>query len=141
MSTAAKPLLDRAAILGADDREYELVDVPQWGGTVRVRALSGTDRDRYLQSLYEVADDGSGNFKVSSGASTARRSDWSRCRSLTRKASPSSAMRMSRPSPRRTAPPSDGSTRSPLACRAYRRAREEAKRDLKAARNGSSGSA
>lgn len=36
---AAAPLLDRDAILAADDLTTERVDVPEWGGTVLVRAL------------------------------------------------------------------------------------------------------
>lgn len=38
--------LSREAILAADDIPTDDVEVPEWGGTVRIRALSGTDRDR-----------------------------------------------------------------------------------------------
>lgn len=34
-------------ILGADDLKYEDVPVPEWGGTVRVRELPGTERDKF----------------------------------------------------------------------------------------------
>ncbi|MBI0294507.1 hypothetical protein JBE04_08425 [Streptomyces sp. PRKS01-29] len=34
-------------ILGADDLAYEDVPVPEWGGTVRVRELPGTERDKF----------------------------------------------------------------------------------------------
>jgi hypothetical protein len=34
-------------ILGADDLKYEDVEVPEWGGTVRVRELPGTERDKF----------------------------------------------------------------------------------------------
>ncbi|WP_319054786.1 hypothetical protein [Streptomyces europaeiscabiei] len=34
-------------ILGADDLKYEDVAVPEWGGTVRVRELPGTERDKF----------------------------------------------------------------------------------------------
>jgi hypothetical protein len=34
-------------ILGADDLGYEDVEVPEWGGTVRVRGMNGTERDRF----------------------------------------------------------------------------------------------
>lgn len=38
----------RRAVLGAQDRAFEYVDVPEWGGiTIKVQALSGTARDRY----------------------------------------------------------------------------------------------
>jgi len=51
-------LLSREAILGADDRATEDVEVPEWGGTVRVRALSGTERDAYEASLVQVGPNG-----------------------------------------------------------------------------------
>jgi hypothetical protein len=44
-------LLSRDAILHADDIEYEDVDVPEWNGAVRVRALTGTERDAYEASM------------------------------------------------------------------------------------------
>jgi hypothetical protein len=39
--------LTAAEILDAEDRKPEPVDVPEWGGTVLVWPLTGTDRDRY----------------------------------------------------------------------------------------------
>jgi hypothetical protein len=51
-------LLTRDAILGADDRRTEDVEVPEWGGTVRVRALSGAERDAYEASLVQFRGDG-----------------------------------------------------------------------------------
>lgn len=36
-------LLDRAAILNAQDIRTEDVPVPEWGGIVRVRSLTGTE--------------------------------------------------------------------------------------------------
>ena len=44
--------LTRDAILAADDLKSEEVDVPEWGGKVRVRALRGSERDSYEQSLF-----------------------------------------------------------------------------------------
>jgi len=44
-------LLSKEAILAADDRKTEDVDVPEWGGTVRIREMSGHDRDAYEASL------------------------------------------------------------------------------------------
>ena len=38
--------LDRDAILGADDLTIEEVEVPEWGGLVRIRSLTGRERDR-----------------------------------------------------------------------------------------------
>lgn len=40
-------LLNREAILKAEDAKFQDVDVPEWGGVVRVRAISGADRDEY----------------------------------------------------------------------------------------------
>lgn len=48
---AAGGFLGRDAILDADDRVYEAVDCPEWGGKVRVRGLTGTQRDAYEASL------------------------------------------------------------------------------------------
>jgi hypothetical protein len=38
-------------ILNADDLQREPVDVPEWGGTVLVQGMNGTDRDRFEASL------------------------------------------------------------------------------------------
>ncbi len=45
--------LSRDDILSAEDREYAEVDCPEWGGTVRLRSISGMQRDAYEQSLME----------------------------------------------------------------------------------------
>lgn len=39
--------LTRAAILDADDLPREKVEVPEWGGYVYVRTMTGAERDRY----------------------------------------------------------------------------------------------
>lgn len=43
--------LSREAILGASDLPTEEVEVPEWGGTVLVRSMNGTERDAWEQSL------------------------------------------------------------------------------------------
>ena len=43
-------MLSRDAILQADDLQYETVEVPEWGGAVRVRGMTGTERDAYTES-------------------------------------------------------------------------------------------
>lgn len=48
---AKTTLLSRDAILGASDIQSEIVDVPEWGGQVRVQGMSGTDRDAFEASL------------------------------------------------------------------------------------------
>lgn len=45
--------LSKEAILGADDLPRELVNVPEWGGPVLVRTMSGTDRDAFEASLLD----------------------------------------------------------------------------------------
>lgn len=44
-------MLSRDDILNADDRKTEVVPVPEWGGAVTVRSLTGTERDRYEGSM------------------------------------------------------------------------------------------
>jgi hypothetical protein len=46
-------LLGRDAILAAEDVETETVFVPQWGGSVTVRGLSGRERNDYEASMAE----------------------------------------------------------------------------------------
>lgn len=45
-ATATK-LLGRSEILDAVDLQQQDVAVPEWGGTVRIRGLSGAERDQY----------------------------------------------------------------------------------------------
>lgn len=48
-------VLGREAILSADDTHYEEVPVPEWqpDGVVRLRSISGTQRDQYESSLVD----------------------------------------------------------------------------------------
>lgn len=48
-------LLSRDAILAADDVLYEYMDIPEWGGRIRVRSLSGRDRDAYDAEAYALS--------------------------------------------------------------------------------------
>jgi hypothetical protein len=47
------PILSRDAILTADDLAFEEVEVPEWGGSVRIRCLTGTERDNFEASVYK----------------------------------------------------------------------------------------
>lgn len=49
-------ILDRNAILGAQDLTHEDVPVPEWGGTVRVRMMTGSERDALASAF--VGPDG-----------------------------------------------------------------------------------
>ncbi len=57
-------LLTRGEILAIEDLKTEDVDVPEWGGTVRVRELTGEQRDAFEAGCFHT--DGanvSTNFK------------------------------------------------------------------------------
>lgn len=49
-------LLTKSAILGASDLPHEDVSVPAWGGTVRVRTMTGAERDEFRTSI--ASEDG-----------------------------------------------------------------------------------
>lgn len=51
-------LLTRGQINDADDRPYEDVPVPEWGGEVRIRGMSGTERDAYQNSMVSIGPSG-----------------------------------------------------------------------------------
>lgn len=51
-------LLTREAILEASDLATEDVEVPEWGGAVRVRSLTGIERDAYESSIASVRWEG-----------------------------------------------------------------------------------
>ena len=53
--TETAKLLSRDDILAADDRPIERVPVPEWGGDVCVRSLSGAERDRWEQRFLKNA--------------------------------------------------------------------------------------
>ncbi len=51
-------LLTREDILAVEDRPTRDVPVPEWGGVVRVRGLSGKERDEYEVALSGLRPDG-----------------------------------------------------------------------------------
>lgn len=51
-------ILSKAEIFAASDLKTETVEVPEWGGAVVIRAMTGTQRDAYEQSLMKRGDDG-----------------------------------------------------------------------------------
>lgn len=63
-------ILSKEAILAADDLPREVVHVPEWGGDVYVRTMSGTDRDAFETSLIARSDAGSGADAVAGAGST-----------------------------------------------------------------------
>ena len=50
--TLVKKLLSRADIIDAQDMETVDVDVPEWGGVVRIKSLTGQERDAFEASLF-----------------------------------------------------------------------------------------
>jgi len=55
-------LLTAAAIMQAPDLATVDVEVPEWGGTVRVRALNGRERDAFEASCMKERRDGTTEF-------------------------------------------------------------------------------
>lgn len=49
-------LLSKQQIDNADDRKYEDVAVPEWGGSVRIAEMSGAARDSYEASLITISN-------------------------------------------------------------------------------------
>lgn len=47
-------MLSKDAILDVKDLETQIVEVPEWGGAVTVRSMTGVDRDAFESSLNET---------------------------------------------------------------------------------------
>lgn len=46
-------MLNREAILAAEDLRSVDVDVPEWGGTIRVRMLTGAEMDQFMATVQQ----------------------------------------------------------------------------------------
>lgn len=57
-------ITDPDAILNCDDDEYEVVNVPKWGGEIRVRSITAAERERLLKTSV-VIDPKTGERTVS----------------------------------------------------------------------------
>lgn len=53
-NAAGLKMLGAVEILAAEDRKFRVVDVPEWGGEVIVRNLSGTERDAFEASIVQM---------------------------------------------------------------------------------------
>ena len=51
-------LLTKDQILGADDRDSIEVDVPEWGGSVRIAAMTACERDAFEASMIDTKGKG-----------------------------------------------------------------------------------
>ncbi|MFH9957309.1 hypothetical protein ACH4OX_24290 [Streptomyces roseolus] len=51
-------LLTAEQIGAASDRKFEDVEVPEWGGTVRIQSMSGTDRNSHQAETLVIGPNG-----------------------------------------------------------------------------------
>ena len=58
-------MLTKEQILRADDLSREKVEIPEWGGVVFVRTLSGTERDAWELRLSSIREKGVGDIRAS----------------------------------------------------------------------------
>lgn len=49
-------ILSKAEILQSSDMRIQLVAVPEWGGSVRLRSLTGAERDAFEATLVKEVD-------------------------------------------------------------------------------------
>ncbi len=65
------PYLTKQQILEAQDRKTVDVEVPEWGGTVRVKTMTGVQRDQY-ETLFTSIRNGevSGSIRATLAAAT-----------------------------------------------------------------------
>jgi hypothetical protein len=62
--TPERRLLTRAEILDAHDVQTEAVNVPEWGGDVLVRSMTGDERDRFeAEAQTTNSDDPTANYQ------------------------------------------------------------------------------
>jgi hypothetical protein len=58
MEKPMSKILSKADILAASDLTTQTVEVPEWGGAVIVRSMTGAQRDAYEATLMTRGDDG-----------------------------------------------------------------------------------
>ena len=63
-------LLSKSAILGAADLKHEDLPVPAWGGMVRIRTMTGMERDAFRTSIASEAGVPVGRFSAALLAAT-----------------------------------------------------------------------
>lgn len=62
--------LNRREILAAKDFRLEPVDVPEWGGRVYVRTMTGQERDAFEDTVIKIRDPKTGIPKTIKGLKT-----------------------------------------------------------------------
>jgi hypothetical protein len=50
-------LLNKEQILSSNDRNFIDIDVPEWGGTVRISVLTGSDREKIEAEFANIGKD------------------------------------------------------------------------------------
>ena len=50
-------MLNREQILDIQDLGFEEIEVTEWGGTVRIRTMTGSERDAFESEIYELKGD------------------------------------------------------------------------------------
>ena len=50
-------LLTKEQILAAEDLDFEEVEIKEWGGKVRLRCMTGTERDAFESAIYKIKGD------------------------------------------------------------------------------------
>lgn len=48
--------LNKEQILSADDLQIEEMEIPEWGGTIYIRVMTGTERNLFVQDIYTSED-------------------------------------------------------------------------------------
>lgn len=56
-------VLTRDAILSCSDLEVEKVSVPEWGGHIFMRVLTGTEKDEYEKKVIDSDKEGAKDFR------------------------------------------------------------------------------
>jgi hypothetical protein len=51
-----KKILSKSEILECQDMRIKVVEVPEWGGSVRLRSLTGAERDAFEATLVKEVD-------------------------------------------------------------------------------------
>lgn len=64
MSDDKVKLLSAEDILNANDLKFEVVEVPEWGGSVRVRTMTGYERDEFEAQIARQSTGEGKNTKV-----------------------------------------------------------------------------
>jgi hypothetical protein len=57
-------LLNFDSIVDSQDKTFEDVNVPEWGGSVRIATMSGADRDKWELSMMEGDPTSERGFKI-----------------------------------------------------------------------------